>query len=220
MRFPGPARYRWSARIYDVISLDRPLYLAGRLRGIDLLHLQPGQIVLDVGCGTGLNFAHLQAQVGPTGRIVGVDNSAQMLAQARRRAQRAGWSNVVLLRTDAAELDPATVRDATSGLAGADAVLATYALSVITGWEQAWTRACLAAAPGARFAVVDLALPTGRASWLTPLARLACAAGGSDPHRDPGMLARRAATDLTRVDLRGGHVTVDAGTLSGPAPHP
>src|SRR5262245_54965706 len=51
------------------------------------LGLQDGQSVLDVGCGAGDDLRALAALVGPTGRVVGVESSAEMLAQARERTR-------------------------------------------------------------------------------------------------------------------------------------
>ncbi|HEY0822556.1 MAG TPA: class I SAM-dependent methyltransferase, partial [Ramlibacter sp.] len=59
--------------------------------------------VLDIGCGTGLSFAPLLERIGPEGRVVGIDPSPDMLALARRRVQRHGWSGVALLESPAAE---------------------------------------------------------------------------------------------------------------------
>lgn len=215
MRASHPGRYLWSGPIYDVISLEWPLYRGARTAGIDLLRLRPGQTVLDIGCGTGLNFSLLAERVGASGHIVGIDLSSSMLGQAERRA-RHGWPHLTLWQLDAADLDPGQVRQLSPGEQGVDAVLATYALSVIPGWRRAWRRATEAARPGARAVVVDLSLPTGRAAPLTPLARLACALGGADPHRDPGPVALRGATDRERRRFLGGHVIVDAGTLAQP----
>ena len=137
-----------------------------------------------------------------------------MLGQARRRTARAGWSNVTLLQIDAAHLDPTLLRRLTPCGHGVNAVLATYSLSVIPRWRRAWRLATAAARPGARAAVVDLGLPTGLSAPLIPLARLACALGGSDPRRDPGRFAVRKTTDRQHQRLLGGHVVVDAGTLT------
>ena len=48
---------------------------------------QPGERILDVGCGPGFYVAELLDQVGPQGTVVGVDGSAQMLAVAARRCE-------------------------------------------------------------------------------------------------------------------------------------
>ena len=53
MRRPA-GHYRAWARFYDVISAEWPVYRAGRIAAIDLLALQPGHHVLDIGCGTGI----------------------------------------------------------------------------------------------------------------------------------------------------------------------
>ncbi len=94
-------RYTVGARIYDIASLEWPIYRPGRQAGIEHLDLQPGDRVLDLGCGTGLNFADLDAAIGPTGTIVGVDLSASMLARAYARVQRNCWSNVSLVQANA-----------------------------------------------------------------------------------------------------------------------
>ncbi len=52
--------------------------------------------------------------------------------------------------------------------------------SLVARWEQAWAGALAAVRPGVRAAVVDLAVPTGPVRVLAPLARVACALGGSD----------------------------------------
>ena len=56
------------------------------------MHLQPGQMVLDVGCGPGSDTIALASLVGPTGRVVGVDHDAAMIAEAQKRAAQAGCS--------------------------------------------------------------------------------------------------------------------------------
>ncbi|HEY7022596.1 MAG TPA: methyltransferase domain-containing protein [Ktedonobacterales bacterium] len=81
----------WS---YDLMDrLFDPLLFRGQLRAlrrrtIDLATLQPGEQALDVGCGTGTLALAVQARVGPTGRVCGVDPSARQIARARAKAAR------------------------------------------------------------------------------------------------------------------------------------
>jgi S-adenosylmethionine-diacylgycerolhomoserine-N-methlytransferase len=203
-----PERYTVSARAYDLISGERPVYRRGRVAGIAGLGLTPGCSVLDLGCGTGLNHPLLVSAVGPSGSVVGLDRSPPMLAQARRRASREGWSQVRTVQADMAD-GPVPTADGSTGF---DAVVATYALSLVPEWERAWANALQAVRPGGRIAVVDLALPTGRGRLLTSLARAACALGGSDPQAHPWTAVERDCTDVTASSWWGGHVQVRVGT--------
>jgi ubiquinone/menaquinone biosynthesis C-methylase UbiE len=66
---------------------------------VERLALQPGDAVIDVACGTGLNFGLLQERIGSGGRLIGIELSPEMLAQARERVAVHGWENVTLIET-------------------------------------------------------------------------------------------------------------------------
>ena len=203
-----PARYRASARFYDLISAEWPVYGAGRVAAMALLALRPGQHVLDIGCGTGLNFGHLQRRIGPTGSITGVDSSAQMLTQARRRADAAGWANVTLVEADATALDPVL-----GGSDGFDVALSTYALSLMADWRRALAAMIGATRAGGQVAVVDMQLPTGQYAAWAPLARLACRLGGSDIAAHPWTGVEASLTEVRADSVRGGHLQVRVGSV-------
>ena len=74
-----------------------------RREAVAALELQPGQVVLDVGCGIGLNFRLLQEGIGPQGQLIGVEQSPDMLARARSLVASEGWTNVTLLEAPAEE---------------------------------------------------------------------------------------------------------------------
>lgn len=80
------------ARRYDLVvglvTLGREQ--AFRQRIADLARLQTGEMVLDVGCGTGTLAIVARQRVGDGGRVVGIDPSRQMIARARRKAERRG----------------------------------------------------------------------------------------------------------------------------------
>jgi demethylmenaquinone methyltransferase/2-methoxy-6-polyprenyl-1,4-benzoquinol methylase len=116
--------------------------------------------VVDIACGTGLNFPLIQTAIGPEGRIVGVDLTDAMLAQAKRRVETNGWSNVSLVQADAAAFDfPAQV----------DAILSTYALTQVPGCGAVIAHGAAALAGGGRLVVLDLKAPEKAPRWLAQL---------------------------------------------------
>ena len=100
-RSPEPqAAYAGEAGWYD---FSTAMFSYWRRRLVDLLPLRTTDVVLDVGCGTGLCFPLLQERIGPHGAIIGIEPAADMLAVAADRVARSGWRNVVLLHATAEE---------------------------------------------------------------------------------------------------------------------
>jgi ubiquinone/menaquinone biosynthesis C-methylase UbiE len=95
--------YRKRARHYDTCGIGG--LEPWRRRAVNMLGLKHGDLVVDIGCGTGLNFALLQEAIGPEGKIIGVDLTDAMLDQARRRVTDHGWNNVQLVQDDAAKYE-------------------------------------------------------------------------------------------------------------------
>lgn len=201
-------RYRGVARFYDLVSAE-PVYRAGRRIGVRQLSLRPGDTVVDIGCGTGLNFALLEEAIGPTGRIVAVDLSDDMLAAARRRTQKYGWDNVELLQADATTVTPRTVTDLAGGRV--DAVLATYSLSLMQDWRAAWAMMLAVAGRPARLCVVDMQPPVRAAVLLGWLARLVCLLAGSDINAHPWRAVEAHCNHVLSAAARGGHIQVRTG---------
>lgn len=208
-------RYQRFAPVYDLFACE-PVYRPGRLRGIADLRLQLGESVVDIGCGSGLNFEWLETAIGPVGRIRGVDLSPAMLGQAERRAVRHGWENVDLAHGDVTKVGEDDLRRLV-GLDGpADAVLATYSLSVMRDPAAAWRAIKGLCGPATRVCIVDMRLPAGPSAVFAPLAALACRIGGSDTSSHPWTLLEHDADHLTSASLRGGHIQVRTGTLAKP----
>src|SRR6185437_4022629 len=137
--------YRKKARHYDITSRFYPVpgypHRAHRRRAVQALGLRPGDSVVEVACGTGLNFSLIEQAIGPAGRIVGVDLTDAMLAQAQRRIEARRWSNISLVQADAAEFEfPA----------GVDAILSTYALSQVPECGDVIARGAAALRQGGR----------------------------------------------------------------------
>ena len=92
------AQYRRRAPLYDFELLA---FEPVRQRAIEALALAPGDCVLDVGCGTGLSLPALAAAVGPGGRVIGIEQSPEMVALARRRVATARLPCVELIEAPA-----------------------------------------------------------------------------------------------------------------------
>lgn len=157
-------RYRRQARRYDASVVL--YYLIGfrqaayRKKAVAALGLRPGDTVVELGCGTGLNFSHLQAAVGRGGRIIGLDLTDRTLDEARARVQRSGWSNVELVCGDAAAYDYPT---------RVDGVLSTFALTLVPEYDEVIRRGAAALSPEGRFVVLDFKKPKHAPRWLLQL---------------------------------------------------
>src|SRR5580700_8943570 len=156
--------YRKKAKHYDITCRLYPApgypQRTQRLRAVHALGLRPGDSVVDIACGTGLNFPLLEKVVGPGGRIVGVDLTDAMLARAQDRIEANGWSNVSLVQADAADFDfPA----------GTAAILSTYAMTQVPECAEVIAHGAAALAPGGRWAVLDLKVPGRTPGWLAQL---------------------------------------------------
>jgi demethylmenaquinone methyltransferase/2-methoxy-6-polyprenyl-1,4-benzoquinol methylase len=156
--------YRKKAKHYDFTSrlYPAPGYPQGaqRLRAVRSLGLRPGATVVDLACGTGLNFGLIEAAIGPAGRILGVDLTDAMLARAEERIEKNGWRNVDLVQADAAGFEfPG----------GIDAILSTYALSQVPECAAVIANGAAAMSAGGRWAVLDLKVPAETPRWLGQL---------------------------------------------------
>jgi demethylmenaquinone methyltransferase/2-methoxy-6-polyprenyl-1,4-benzoquinol methylase len=146
--------YDTAVNLYRLIGLHIEHY---RTRAVDLLHLARGDHVLELGCGTGLNFSRIQQQIKSDGQLIGIDTSDRMLAVARDRVESAGWKNVQLINTDLLEYEIN---------AGINAVLATGVLGYVNERAQVIENISQKLKPGGRIAVFDLKRPTQWPSWM------------------------------------------------------
>lgn len=136
-------KYRRRAAAYDSTTrFTQPI----RLQAIARLALQSGDRVIDVGSGTGLSFEAILAAIGPGGQLIGIEQSPEMMRQARDRVAQRGWGNVTLLEC--------AVEDADIGMK-ADALLFFYTHDILRT-PEAVDRIVAAAAPGARVAVAGV----------------------------------------------------------------
>ncbi len=101
--------YREQARSYDRRT---GAFHGYRQAVVEALPVRRGQVVLDVGCGTGLCHGSLQDKVGPQGSVVGIEESPEMVAVARERIEQEGWRNVTVVQSSAEDAQIASTADA------------------------------------------------------------------------------------------------------------
>jgi ubiquinone/menaquinone biosynthesis C-methylase UbiE len=155
--------YSGLARGYDI---DEKLMLLAGIRmgryrklAVEELHLKPGDTVIDLGCGTGLNLSMLEKAVGPTGRIIGVDITEAMLAEAEKKIRKNGWNNVEFVNSDMSEYE----------FPEADGILSTCAITLVPGYDAVIRKGAVALKAGGRFAIMDFKKPKWP-GWLIRLA--------------------------------------------------
>jgi len=141
--------YRWTRYVYD---LTRKYYLLGRDRLLRDMILQPGDRVLEIGCGTARNLIRLAKQ-RPDIRCYGLDASTEMLATATAQVKLCRLEErITFAHGLGEELDYAK----TFGLnAPFDAAFFSYSLSMIPTWPQAVDAALANIKRGAALYVVD-----------------------------------------------------------------
>jgi trans-aconitate methyltransferase len=111
---PGPAPWRPPAYAERARSYERDTaaFQPYRRAVVEALPLRPGQVVLDVGCGTGLCCGLLREKVGPAGEVVGIEESPDMAAVAREHIADEGWENVTVVHAQAEDAELGLTADA------------------------------------------------------------------------------------------------------------
>ena len=133
--------YRLFSGSYDIVF--GPVFHPGRKDAVRIANDRPGQRLLEVGVGTGLSLPHFR----PDSRVTGIDVSAEMLAKARRRAERRRLTHVEGLHV----MDAESLEFPDSSF---DAVLALYVASVVPNparFAAEMRRVCI---PGGTIVVV------------------------------------------------------------------
>ena len=104
-----PPAYGERARSYE---RDTEAFQPYRRAVVEALPLRSGQVVLDVGCGTGLCCGLLRDKVGPEGGVVGIEESPEMVAVAREHIACEGWDNVTVVQAPAEDAEIGLTADA------------------------------------------------------------------------------------------------------------
>jgi arsenite methyltransferase len=134
-------------------------------------NLRPGEVVVDLGCGGGLDIFLASPKVGPEGRAIGIDMTPEMIERARRNAEKSGVTNV--------EFHLSTIDKLPLETSSVDCVISNCVINLAPDKQAVFREIVRVLKPGGRLAVSDIALkkelPVEVSSDL--LAYVGCVAG-------------------------------------------
>src|SRR5688500_2859253 len=140
--------YRLQRYFYDI---TRKYYLLGRDELLKEMNVQPGENVLEAGCGTGRNLIIL-ARRHPNAHFYGLDASAAMLETARSKIDTAGMKNIDIKAAIADDFSHDKTFDLPEKL---DKIFFSYSISMIPPWRESIDNTLSNLKPGGRLFIVD-----------------------------------------------------------------
>ncbi len=158
---------------------------------VALASLREGEIVLDLGSGAGFDTFLAAERVGPTGRVIGVDMTPEMLDKARENAKKSGRTNVEFRL---GEIEHLPVADSS-----VDVILSNCVINLSTDKPQVFKEAFRVLRPGGRLMVSDIVLTAPLPAPLAESALLysSCVAGALVKEEYLGSIAGAGFTEIT-----------------------
>jgi SAM-dependent methyltransferase len=176
----------------DVLPADAVTASLGCGNPTALIDLQPGQTVLDLGSGGGIDVLLSARRVGPTGKAYGVDMTGEMLALARENQRKAGTTN--------AEFPEGTIEAVPLPDASVDGVISNCVINLSADKDAVLREAFRVLKPGGRFAVSDVVVRGDVPAEVRRSMELwvGCIAGAL---RDDEFAAKLTAAGFTDVEI-------------------
>ncbi len=171
---------------------------------ITLAALQPGQTVLDLGSGAGLDCFFAAQKVGPSGRVIGVDMTPEMLERARSSVARLNLTNV--------DFRQGLIEDLPVDSATVDVIISNCVINLSPDKSKVFAEAFRVLKPGGKLAVSDIVtdgvLPEAVKSSLSAWA--GCVAGAVEAKEYIGMMEAAGFTDISIKPVFFDKQTVDS----------
>jgi SAM-dependent methyltransferase len=191
-------------------SFIKPL----REQAVALLELSPGARVLDAGCGPGGSLPYLFDAVGPSGEVVGIEISPDIVINARRRVELHQWQNVQIIEADARSVS----------LEGAFDGLLMFAAPDVYSSREALDSLLPHLKPSARVVFFGAKTSRRRSGWvLNPLLRSLVPGLSFEttpiPTDEPWALLAPSLHSLKIRELLFGWMFLASGSFSKPPPH-
>lgn len=194
--------YDISANLYYLIGFREAKY---RKMAVSQLALRPGNSLVEIGCGTGLNFRYALNDLGPMGKLIGVDLTDAMLKQAEARVNASDWRNITLIQSDAAKyIFPSNI----------DGVFSSFALTLVPEYQTVIKRASHALREGGRLVILDFKKPETWPLWITKLGVAITKPFGVSldlADRKPWETMKRYFRHVTITNMYGGFVYIATG---------
>lgn len=157
-------------------------------------NLRPGEVVVDLGSGGGLDVFLAAKRVGPTGKAIGIDMTPEMVERANRAAQQAGLTNV--------HFHLAEIESMPLASGSVDCVISNCVLNLVPDKAKAFAEIFRILKPGGRLAVSDIALKQPLPPEVSQdlLAYIGCVAGALSIDEYRRQLAAAGFEDVVIVD--------------------
>jgi SAM-dependent methyltransferase len=146
---PLAARLGYEAKIVDMLPDRAVESFAGVANPFSLRRLELGERVVDAGSGAGFDCFVAAGQVGPTGRVVGIDMTAEMLEKSRATAQELGLANV--------EFREGLLEDMPVEDGWADVVISNGVINLCADKHRVFSEVMRVLRPGGHFQFADIA---------------------------------------------------------------